>query len=87
MLANLEEWGGYCGRVAEAQVARYGLAEGAVGFFRFFARPALGFSEQASSVVAAGLAAGKDPQEAVRAAPALHAYEIAFWDTLADGLS
>jgi len=86
MAANLEEWGGYCGRVAGALVARYGLAERAVGFFRFFAEPAPGFAGQARSVVAAGLAAGEDPQEAVRAALALHAYEIAFWDTLADGL-
>jgi len=86
MLANLEEWGGYCGRVAEALVTRYGLPEQAVGFFRFFAGPAPGFAEQAASVVAAGLAAGEDPQEAVRAARALHAYEIAFWDALADGL-
>jgi hypothetical protein len=86
MLANLEEWGGYCGRVAGALVARYGLAGRAVGFFRFFAEPAPGLAEQARSVVAAGLAAGEDPQEAVRAARALHAYEIAFWDTLADGL-
>jgi TENA/THI-4/PQQC family len=86
MLANLQEWGGYCSRVAGALVARYGLAERAVGFFRFFAEPAPGFAEQATSVVAAGLAAGEDPQEAVRAARALHAYEIAFWDTLADGL-
>jgi hypothetical protein len=38
-------------------------------------------------VVAAGLAAGEDPREAVRAALALHAYEIAFWDALADGLA
>ena len=37
MLANLEEWGGYWGRVAEALVTRYGLPERAVGFFRFFA--------------------------------------------------
>lgn len=86
MLANLEEWGGYCGRVAEALVTRYDLSEPAVGFFRFFAEPAPGFAEQAASVVAAGLSAGEDPQEAVRAALALHAYEIAFWDTLADGL-
>jgi TENA/THI-4/PQQC family len=86
MLANLEEWGGYCGRVAEALVARYDLPERAVGFFRFFAGPAPGFAEQATSVVAAGLAAGEDPQDAVRAALALHAYEIAFWDELADGL-
>jgi TENA/THI-4/PQQC family len=86
MLANLEEWGGYCGRVAEALVTRYGLSERAVGFFRLFATPAPGFTEQAESVVAAGLAAGEDPQEAVRAALALHAYEIAFWDALTEGL-
>jgi len=86
MLANLEEWGGYCGRVAEALVGRYDLSERAAGFFRFFAEPAAGFAGQAASVVAAGLAAGEDPQEAVRAALALHAYEVAFWDALADGL-
>jgi thiaminase len=86
MLANLEEWGGYCDRIAQALVARYNLTEQAVGFFRFFAEPAPGFAEQATSVVAAGLAAGEDPQEAIRAALALHAYEIAFWDALAEGL-
>jgi hypothetical protein len=86
MLANLEEWGGYCGRVAEALLTRYELTEQAVGFFRFFAGPTPGFPEQAASVVAAGLAAGEDPQEAARAALALHAYEVAFWDALADGL-
>jgi hypothetical protein len=41
--------------VAEALLTRYELAEQAVGFFRFFAGPALGFPEQAASVVAAGL--------------------------------
>ena len=87
MLANLEEWGGYCGRVAEALVTRYDLSERAAGFFRFFAAPPPGFTEQATSVVAAGLAAGEDPQDALRAALALHAYEIAFWDSLAAGLA
>jgi hypothetical protein len=87
MLANLQEWGGYCGRVAEGLLTRYDLAEQAVGFCRFFAGPPPGFTGQATSVVAAGLAAGEDPQEAVRTALALHAYEIAFWDVLADGLS
>ena len=86
MLANLQEWGGYCGRVAAALLSRYGLSEQAVGFFRFFAAPAPGFAEQATSVIAAGLAADEEPREAVRAALALHAYEIAFWDALADGL-
>jgi thiaminase len=87
MLANLEEWGSYCARVAEALLARYGMPQQAVGFFRFFAGPPPDFTRQATSVVAAGLAAGEDPQEAVRAALALHAYEMAFWDTLADGLN
>jgi TENA/THI-4/PQQC family protein len=86
MLANLEEWGGYCGRVAGALLSRYGLPEQALGFFRFFAGSPPGFTEQATSVVVAGLAAGEDPREAVRAAMALHAYEIAFWDALAYGL-
>ena len=86
MLANLEEWGAYCGRVAEALVTRYDLAEQAVGFFRLFAGSTPGFTEQATSVVSAGLAAGEDPQEAMRAALTLHEYEIAFWDALADGL-
>ena len=78
--------GGYCARVAEALLARYGLPDQAARFFRFFAKPDPGFAEQATSVVSAGLAAGEDPQEAVRAALTLHAYEIAFWETLADGL-
>jgi hypothetical protein len=86
MLANLEEWGGYCGRIARALPARYSLPEQAAGFFRFFADSPPGFAGQAPSVIAAGLAAGEDPQEAVRAALTLHAYEIAFWDVLADGL-
>jgi hypothetical protein len=86
MLANLDEWGGYCGRIVGALLSGYGLAEEAVGFFRFFAEPPPGFAEQATAVIAAGLAAGEDPREAVRAALALHVYEMAFWDTLAEGL-
>src|ERR1700745_2294958 len=66
MLANLEEWGAYCGQVAEALLTRYGLPEQAVGFFRFFAEPDPGFAEQATSAVSAGLATGEDPRKAVR---------------------
>jgi thiaminase len=87
ILANLQEWGAYSGRIAAALVTRYGLSEAAVEFFRFFAESPQGFTEQATSVVAAGLAAGEEPQEAVRAALALHAYETVFWDALADGIS
>jgi hypothetical protein len=82
MLANLEEWGGYCGRAAAALRDRHGLPEEAVGFFQYFAQPPPGFDEQATAVIEAGLAAGEDPAEAMRAARMLHAYETAFWDSL-----
>jgi hypothetical protein len=82
MLANLGEWGEYCGRVAEALTGRYGFTETAVGFFRFFAAPPQGFAERATEVIEHGLRAGEDPRDALRAARMLHAYEIAFWDAL-----
>lgn len=87
MLANLDEWGRYCRRAGDALRARYDLPEPAVGFFRFFAEPPPGFREQAIAVIAAGLAGGEDPAEALRAARMLHAYETAFWDSMAEGLS
>ncbi|KAB2346819.1 thiaminase II/PqqC family protein [Actinomadura rudentiformis] len=87
MLANLEEWGAYCARAAEALRSRYGMDEEAVGFFRFFAEPPPGFADHATEVIAAGLAAGDSPDEAVRAARMLHAYESHFWAALAEDLA
>lgn len=86
MLANLEEWGGYCGRTAGALVGRYGMDEDAVTFFRYFAAPPDGFEDRATAVIAQGLAAGEDPRTALRAARTLHAYEGLFWTALAEGL-
>ncbi|WP_245627991.1 hypothetical protein [Actinomadura oligospora] len=86
MLANLEEWGGYCARTAAALRSRYELSEASVAFFSYFAETPPGFVEQATSVIAAGLEAGEDPDEAVRAADFLHAYEADFWTALAEGL-
>lgn len=86
MLANLREWGTYCDRAADALMTAYGLPEEAVAFFRYFAAPPPGFNEQATAVIEQGLAAGDDPREALRAARMLHAYEAAFWETLAEGL-
>ncbi|MFI6522105.1 hypothetical protein ACIBF1_41615 [Spirillospora sp. NPDC050679] len=86
MLANLEEWGAYCGRAAEALREHHGLDETGVAFFRFFAEPVPGFEEQATEMVAAGLAAGEDPRAVLRAARLLHAYETMFWDSLVDDL-
>jgi thiaminase len=84
MLANLGEWGEYCGRAAEALTGRYGFSETAVGFFHFFAVPPPGFAERATQVIEQGLRAGEEPRDALRAARMLHAYEAAFWDALAE---
>jgi thiaminase len=86
MLANLEEWGAYCSRTARALRAHYGFTEQDVAFFMFFAETPPGFEKQALDVIASGLDSGDDPEDTVRAARLLHAYETAFWEALAEGL-
>ena len=80
-LANLDAWGRNCGRLAELLGGRC-----EVSFFEFFAEPAPGFEEQALAVADQGLQAGDSPARARRAARLLQAYELQFWDTLADAL-
>ena len=84
-LANLAAWGANCGRVAAALRDRYSAEEEAVAFFDFFATPPPGFEERALAVVDEGLRAGESPHRARRAARLLQAYELLFWDTLAEG--
>jgi hypothetical protein len=80
-LANLAAWGQNCRRLA-------GLLEGRgeISFFEFFAQPAPGFEELALAVADVVLVAGDSPTSARRCARLLQAYELLFWDTLADAL-
>lgn len=80
-LANLAAWGDNCRRMAEALAPRYD-----VSFFDFFATPSPGFEEQALAVVDQGLSEGDSPERAGVAAGLLQAYELLFWDALADAL-
>jgi thiaminase len=80
-LANLAAWGDNCARMAETLRGRHDTA-----FFDFFAEPAPSFQERALAVADEGLAAGESPERARRAARFLQAYELLFWDTLADAL-
>ena len=80
-LANLAAWGDNCARMAETLRGRHDT-----GFLDFFAEPAPGFEERALAVADEGLAAGESPERARRAARLLQAYELLFWDTLADAL-
>ncbi len=78
-LANLESWGRSCARMREALRPLYGA--GAVAFFDFFAEPPAGFEERALALIGTG-----EPASARRAARLMQAYELLYWDTLADGL-
>ncbi|MFV2115963.1 hypothetical protein ACLQ22_03690 [Micromonospora sp. DT178] len=84
LLVNVEESGGFYARVADALQARYGFPDEAVAHFRYFAETPDEVLEQAAGVVSAGLSAGDDPVEALRAARMVHAYEAVFWATMAE---
>jgi hypothetical protein len=85
-LAKLAAWGENCGRVAEAPRARYRASDEAVAFFEFFASPPADFERRALAVLAAGLGEGDSPERARRATRLLQAYELSFWDAMAEGL-
>jgi hypothetical protein len=72
--------------MAAALRDRYGLDDEAVAFFDFFAAPVPGFKERTLAVAAEGLADGDSAEQARRAARLLQAYELLYWDTLAEGL-
>jgi hypothetical protein len=78
-LANLPAWGRSCVRMRDALRPAYG--DDAVAFFDFFTNSPPGFEERALAFVAGG-----EPLRARRAARLLQAYELLFWDTLADAL-
>ncbi len=81
-LVNFAAWGANCDRVGRALRDRYGLTEKATAFFDLFAAPPAGFEDQATAVVADGLARGADPRRVNRAARLLQGYEKLYWDTL-----
>jgi hypothetical protein len=85
-LANLAAWGENCGQVAAALRTAYGAGDEAVAFFDFFASPPEDFEDRALAVLDEGLAAGDSPVLARRATRLLQAYELSFWDALAEGL-
>jgi thiaminase len=85
-LANLSAWGENCRNVAAALRVSYGAGDSTVAFFDFFASPPEDFEARALAVLDEGLAAGDSPVLARRATRLLQAYELSFWDALAEGL-
>jgi hypothetical protein len=87
LVANFAAWGSYCATVAEALRRNYGLDDEACGFFDFFATPVPEVERQALAVAEASLEAGQPPESARRHARLVQAYELMFWNTLAEGVS
>ena len=82
--ANLAAWGENCARVAAALRDAYGAGDAAVAYFEFFAAAPPDVREDTLAVAQVGLDAGDDPREIRRAARLLQAYELQFWDALAE---
>ncbi|MGH2946040.1 MAG: transcriptional regulator [Solirubrobacteraceae bacterium] len=87
LLANLAAWGANCAQVAKALRSRYGLEEEAVAFFTFFAEPPPDSEQRLLAVLDEGLGDGDSPVRGRRAARLLQAYELLFWDTLAEEIA
>jgi thiaminase len=87
LIANFAAWGSYCAATARALRSHYGLDDKASGFFDFFATPVPEIEEQALAVAEASVDADEPPQDARRFARLIQAYELMFWNTLAEGVA
>ncbi|MEU5957805.1 hypothetical protein [Streptomyces sp. NPDC047525] len=84
LLANVAGSGAAYARAADALQSRHGFADAAVAHFRYFADTPQQLLDEAAATLAAGLAGGDDPAQAVRTARMVHAYEATFWNALAE---
>ena len=83
LLVNFAAWGANCGKMSKALQERYGLAKEEVAFFElFFQMPP--FEKQVLEVIQGALDRGIEPVLIHRAARMLQAYELMFWDAMAE---
>jgi thiaminase len=87
LVANFAAWGSYCGAVAQGLRRHYGLKDEDVEFFDFFAEPAPEVEQLAGAVARHSLGtASALPDSTRRHARLVQAYELMFWNTLAEGV-
>jgi thiaminase len=82
-LVNLRAWGSNCRRMAGALMERYGLTEEQTQFFRLFAE-APPLEPLALPVIEQGLVSGVSERQMARAARLLQAYELLYWNAMAE---
>jgi thiaminase len=84
LYANFAAFGEFCAEISASLRANYGFDEQATAFFDFFATPVPEMEQQAVDAIQAALDDGWRPREARRHGRLLLAYELMFWNTLAD---
>src|SRR5207247_1208612 len=84
LTVNFGAWGSYCGTVAAALREHSRFPVPACAFFDFFAQPAPELAQQALTTLQSGLDSGRHTRAAFEYARLLQAYELMFWNTLAD---
>lgn len=86
LYANFGAWAGYCASISDSLRRNYGFSAEAVSFFDFFATPTPELEQHALDAIQAALDTGWQPDEARRHGRLLMAYELMFWNTLADSV-
>ena len=82
-LINLTTWGANCDRMRKALHQKYGIASSALAFFDLFAdMPS--FEKEALGIIQSSLDRGIPALLIHRAARMLQAYELMFWDAMAE---
>ncbi|WP_405408025.1 transcriptional regulator [Streptomyces decoyicus] len=85
LTANFAAWGGYCAVVEAAMRGQYAFPEEARGFFGLFAEPSPAVASKAREAVQHGLDTRQaEPATAHRYGRLLQAYELMFWNSVAD---
>ena len=83
LLVNFAAWGANCGKVSKALQDHYGLTKEEVAFFELFSKMPP-FEKQVLEVIQGTLDRGVEPALIHRAARMLQAYELMFWDAMAE---
>lgn len=82
-LVNFAAWGANCGKMSKALQDHYGLTKEEVAFFELFSQMPPS-EKQVLEVIQGALDRGVEPVLIHRAARMLQAYELMFWDAMAE---
>ncbi|UCC81877.1 MAG: transcriptional regulator [Gemmatimonadota bacterium] len=83
ILVNFAAWGHNCGRMSAALRKRYGFSADETAFLDAFANMP-SFEDAALAIIQDGLDHGEPPARLQRSARLFQAYELMFWDAMAE---